>query len=129
MEGKNINSRITSLLSNLKPENTNRQKIGLPTINGFHFENINNIMYLTAKGSYVDVFINGKGSVLVSKKIKEFEEILPAIFCRVHHSHIININFVKEYYKGRGGYVEMEDGTTIEISVRKKDIFFERFRH
>jgi two-component system LytT family response regulator len=67
---------------------------------------------------------------MVSKNLKDFEDLLPpAIFCRVHHSHIININFVKKYYKGRGGYVEMENGTTIEISVRKKEDFLNKFVH
>jgi two-component system, LytTR family, response regulator len=52
----------------------------------------------------------------------------PDLFCRVHHSCIINTNYVKKYFKGRGGYVQMEDGTSIEISVRKKNDFFDRFK-
>jgi two-component system LytT family response regulator len=61
------------------------------------------------------------------KSLKEFEDILPnSIFCRVHHSHIINIGFVKKYFKGRGGYVEMNDGVNIAISVRKKEYFLEK---
>lgn len=130
LENKNINSRIAMLLSNLKPENNNMQKIGLATVDGFHFEDINNIMYLIAKGNYVEVYIKDKKKEIASRKIKEFEEILPeATFCRVHHSYIININFVRKYYKGRGGYVEMEDGTNIEIAVRKKESFFDRFKY
>jgi two-component system LytT family response regulator len=59
-----------------------------------------------------------------SKAIGEFEELLPKkIFCRIHKSYIININYIKKYQKGRGGFVIMQDGTSIEVSIRKKDEF------
>ena len=123
-----INTKITSLLQNIST--IKDQKIGLPTAQGFLFENAENIMYLVAEGSYTFVFIKGKTKELVSKNLKEMEQILPPnIFCRVHHSSIINMSFVKKYYKGRGGYVEMEDGETFDISVRKKEVFFELFKH
>jgi len=130
IEEKNTNTRISSMLANLRPENRLTQKIALPTSQGLYFEEISNITQLEASGSYTYLFINGKKKELVSKKLKDFEDILPEdIFCRIHHSHIINTNFVKNYYKGRGGYVEMQDGTTIEVSVRKKHDFLEKFIH
>lgn len=130
LEEKKVNTRVTSLLNNLKTDNQQMQKIGLSTSDGYRFENISNIMYLEADGSYTNVFIKGDKKEVVSKNLKEFEDILPvADFCRVHHSFLINMNSVKKYYKGRGGYVEMENGATIEISVRKKDEFFSRFVH
>jgi two-component system LytT family response regulator len=130
LEEKSINTRITSLLGNLKAESNQSPKIGLPTPDGFRFEDINNIVFLEAQGSYTNVYIKGNVKETVSKNLKEFEDLLPqATFCRVHHSHIININFVKKYYKGRGGYVEMDNGTTIEISVRKKEDFLSKFVH
>jgi two-component system, LytTR family, response regulator len=130
LEERNINTRISSLVNNFRGEIKGSGKIGLPVLDGFHFEDIDNIMYIAAEGSYTMVYIKGKKKQLVSKSLKEFEEILPGgTFCRIHHSFIININFVKKYTKGRGGHVEMEDGTPIEVSIRKKNDFFERFRH
>ena len=129
MEEKHINTRISSMLDNLRSESAVPQKIALPTIDGCSFENINDIMYLQAEGSYTYIYSKEKTKLLVSKSLKEFEEILPAAsFCRIHHSSIININFVKKYFKGRGGYVQMEDGISIEISIRKKNDFFDRFK-
>jgi two-component system, LytTR family, response regulator len=126
---KTINTRVASLLTNLKPENTGAQKIALPTIDGCSFEDIGNIMYLQAENSYTYIYCKGKTKLLVSKNLRDFEEILPPdLFCRIHHASIVNINFVKKYFKGRGGYVQMEDGTSIEISVRKKNDFFDRFK-
>jgi two-component system LytT family response regulator len=40
----------------------------------------------------------------------------------------ININYVKKYHKGRGGYVEMDDATIIEVSQRKKDDFIAKLK-
>jgi two-component system LytT family response regulator len=65
---------------------------------------------------------------VVSRPLKEFESMLDMTnFSRVHHSHIINHNYIKKYHRGRGGYVEMEDGSTIEVSTRKKDEFLSKF--
>ncbi|MGG9961909.1 LytR/AlgR family response regulator transcription factor [Ferruginibacter sp. SUN106] len=126
---RSLNDRISTLLNNFKPENAGIQKIALPTADGCHFEDISNIMYLQAEGSYTHIHIKRKEKILVSKTLKLLEDILPsAIFCRIHHSCLININYVKKYYKGRGGYVQMEDDTCIEISIRKKNDFFDRFK-
>lgn len=125
---KNIAGRISVMLENLKPGNDERQKIGLPVPDGIQFEDIGNIMRLKAEGSYTMVtLVPGKDELLVSKSLKEFEDLLPSrIFCRVHHSHIVNLNFIKKYYRGRGGYIKMTDGVTIDVSVRKKDGFFDK---
>jgi two-component system LytT family response regulator len=44
-------------------------------------------------------------------------------FLRVHNSHIINLAKVSKYLKGKGGIAVMSDGSYIEISSRKKEIF------
>jgi two-component system LytT family response regulator len=60
--------------------------------------------------------------------IKEYEEMLPSnIFFRIHNSHIVNLNYVKKYNKGRGGIVEMSDGAIIEVATRRKDEFLAQF--
>jgi len=126
---KNIAGRISVMLENLKPGGNEKQKIGLPVLDGIQFEDVSNIMRLRAEGSYTTVtFVSGKDELLVSRSLKEFEELLPPrIFCRVHHSHIINLNFIKKYYRGRGGYIRMTDDVAIQVSVRKKDGFFDKF--
>ncbi|HMC98916.1 MAG TPA: LytTR family DNA-binding domain-containing protein [Ferruginibacter sp.] len=130
IEEKNINTRISFMLTNMRTGNESAQKIGLPSSDGLYFEEVNRIMHLEAAGSYTHIYILNKRRETVSKHLKEFEDILPgSIFCRVHHSHIININYIKKYYKGRGGSVLMEDGSNIEISARKKDDFLKRFMH
>ena len=58
------------------------------------------------------------------KKIREFEEILPAtLFFRVHNSHLVNLNHIKKYFKGRGGYIVTEDDTNIEVASCRRSFF------
>lgn len=86
-------------------------------------------MYLEASGNYTHIFCKGKTKIVVTKKLKEYEDTLPKnIFVRVHNSSVVNINFVKKYYTGRGGYVVMEDGMQIQIAARKKAEFLSLFK-
>lgn len=125
---QSVNNQINNLLSNLKEPVPGHQRLALPVNDGFIFEKVENITHLMASGNYTNVFTHSGDKYLVAKTLKDFEELLPgAAFCRIHHSCIINTGFIKKYYKGRGGYVEMEDGTTLEVSARKKDEFLSRF--
>ncbi len=127
LETTNVALRIDSLLSNLKMEKSGQKKIGITTEEGILFEEIDNIMYLEAEGSYTTIFLKGDKKEITSRTLKDLEDILPdTIFFRVHNSSIININYIKKYYKGRGGYVEMEDHKKIEVSQRKKDEFLSK---
>jgi two-component system LytT family response regulator len=126
---KNVNSRIESLIANFRNEVPGLKKIGLPTAEGLIFEEIENIIHLQAESNYTLVFVKNKKKMTITKSLKDFEDILPAAtFCRLHHSHIVNLNYITKYYKGRGGYVELIDGTTVEVSTRKKDDFLEKFK-
>jgi two-component system, LytTR family, response regulator len=125
---RRVNLRVSNLLSNMKPGTESVKKIALPASDGLYFEDLDNISHFTAEGNYTRVFIRGQKRQLVTKSLKDYEDILPdSLFCRIHHSFIININYVKKYHRGRGGYIEMQDGTTIEVSARKKAAFLERF--
>ena len=53
--------------------------------------------------------------------LKHFDELLEAPFIRVHRSFIVNLNFIKSYSKGAGGYVTLADGSEIEVSSTYKD--------
>jgi two-component system LytT family response regulator len=131
IEQKSINTRVASLLTNIKSNKEYQlDKIGLPTREGYHFESLDRIMFMEAEGSYTNVYMTENRRETVSRTLNYFDEILPSsTFCRVHHSHIINLKYVKRYFKGRGGYVEMDNGSMIEISARKKDDFLNKFVH
>lgn len=129
IKNKNSDIQIKFLLENLKQNDQSFRKIGLPTLNGLYFEEVNSITHIKAEGSYTIAFTLNAKSQLISKSLKEFEDILPtSLFFRIHHSYIVNMNFIKRYYKGRGGYIELNDGTEIEVAVRKKEDFLKKFK-
>ena len=102
-------------------------KIALPTNKGLVLIQVNEIIRCEASGSYTFFwFIDGK-KMLVSKNIKEYEDLLvDHDFFRVHKSHLINISHVKKYLHEDGGYVVMADNSKIEVSRRKKDEFLRK---
>lgn len=111
------------LLQNLQ-NSTGKHKIALPTSEGLTFINVTEIIRCQADGSYTHFFFKDRKKILVSKKIKEYEELLsPYNFVRVHHSHLVNLDEVSKYVRGDGGYVVMSDGETVYVSKRKKEDF------
>ncbi len=103
------------------------QKIALTTLDGFTFVDFDEIVRCEAQGNYTDVRLANGSSLLITKTLKHYEDILIMDnFFRVHKSHLVNLNFVRRYIKGRQGMVEMVDGQMIEVSTRKKEALLER---
>lgn len=126
---KQVNSKINLLLSTLKSGQGDIKKIAFPTGDGLVFEAVDNILFIEASGSYTTIHLTGGHKYLVAKKISDIEQVLPvSLFFRVHNSFIINIQKIKKYHKGRGGYVVMENGASIEVATRKRDEFLDRFQ-
>ena len=99
-------------------------KIAVPTLQGLLFFDINTIVHLEAQSNYTIIYFIEHPKLVACKTLKEFEDILPAdIFFRTHHSHIINLNFIKRYIKGDGGQIEMQNGNYVDVSRRKKEEF------
>lgn len=125
---KTANQKITNLLHNLKAGETTHKKIALSDQNGLIFVRLDTIIYLEADKSYTTLYLNNKQKIVVSKTLGNFEDMLPPeFFSRVHHSYIVNHDFINRYHAGRGGYLEMENGFTIEVSIRKKEVFLSKF--
>lgn len=128
LDAKNIHKRIDTLFYNIYTPKNSFQRLALPTLDGLVFVNTEDCIRLEAKSNYTVIHFKNGSTVTISKTLKEFEDILSKEqFSRIHHSHIINHYFVKKYHRGRGGYIEMEDGTTIEVSIRKRDEFLAKF--
>jgi len=125
---KNINVQLQNLMFNINRPNSSLQKIALPNNDGLVFIQLSEIIRFEAKGGYTYVHANDNQKYVSSRIIKEYEEILPPdLFFRIHNSHIINLNFVKKYHRGRGGLIEMSDNVMIEVATRRKDEFLARF--
>jgi two-component system LytT family response regulator len=125
---KSINQQLQNLLFNIGKPSPSLQKIALPCKDGLEFVLLTDIIRFEAKGGYTNVIGINNQKYISSRTIKEYEEILPDdIFFRIHNSHIINLNRIKKYHKGRGGVIEMSDNAMIEVATRRKDEFLGRF--
>lgn len=114
--------RYHTLLNNHKKI----RKIALPTQEGIEFIPIEKIIRCEADNNYTQFHLLSGKSILVSKTLKDFQELLEAQgFFRVHQSHLVNLNYVQKYMKGSGGLVVMEDGSHVDVARRKKEAFLE----
>lgn len=114
------NNTIYEVLRELK-QNMGSQKIGLPVTDGLVFVNTEDVIRCEAKGGYSIIYLSNKKNITAAKTLKELEVILAGQnFVRVHNSWIINTKYLKKYYRGKNSYIEMEDGSTVTISLRKK---------
>jgi len=125
---QSMHKRIDTLLFNLQQPRNTYQRLALPTQEGLTFIHTADCMRFESSSNYTYVHLKNKSRIVTTKALAEFEEILNKDqFTRIHRSHIVNHLFIKKYHRGRGGYIEMEDGTTIEVSTRKKDEFLAKF--
>jgi two-component system, LytTR family, response regulator len=101
-------------------------RVSIPTSDGFILMDADQITRLEADSNYTYLFcLNGK-KITVSKTLKDFESILdPDIFFRIHNTYIINITKVERYIKGDGGYVIMEDKSSVPVSRSRKPAFMD----
>lgn len=118
----NENFRI--LMENLKTASPSR--LAIPTSDGMEYLNPKDIIRIEADRSYSWFYLTGDRKILVSKHLKEFQELLSdRYFFRSHNSHLINMKFVRKFIRREGGYIEMTDGSLVPVSRNKKDIFIE----
>ena len=113
---------IDLLLENIRKKVDNFKRIALSTSDGIHLFEVADIIRCEAKGNYTEFFIKNHKPVLISKTLKEYEEMLTEHgFERIHQSHLINLSYLKSYIKADGGYVIMADNTKISIAQSKKE--------
>lgn len=121
-EHAHVQQRLELLQENLK--NDEFKRIALPMGEGLLFVEVSEIVLLKADGSYTEVYLTSGSKLLVSKKLKFFEDLLHnrVNFYRCHRSFLININHICKYQKGEG-VIYMEGDLSVTIARDKKQAF------
>ncbi len=116
------NDNVKALLENLRSGMPSR--LAIPTSDGMEYINPKEIIRLEAERSYSWFFMTGNRKILVSRHLKEFQELLDdRYFFRPHNSYLINLKFVKKFIRRDGGYIEMLDGAQIPVSRTRRELF------
>ncbi len=124
-------SQIAAAQNYIKqPDQAAIKRLALATQEGTHFVDLEQILYLESMGSYTKFVLENQKDIVVSKVLKEYEDLLnPALgYIRVHQSNIVNMRHIRKYVKGDGGQLWMSNGSEIEVSRRKKDELLEALK-
>ena len=115
------------LLQKINHTNNPIQRIALPTMEGLQLLPVNSIISCASDGNYTIFFMKDKQKIVVSRSLKETEEMLAEhSFLRVHNSYLVNMNEINKYMKGEGGYLVMSDGSTVDVSRSKKEMLLKK---
>lgn len=119
--------KLDYLLHNFKSESSENFKLVLPTSDGLMFINFKDILYCEASSNYTIFHMRDGKKYIVSKTLKEYEDILANYnFFRIHNSFLVNLREIKKYVKGEGGHVVMTNEQMLDVSKRKKETFLHR---
>lgn len=105
------------------------ERLVIPSSHGFQILETDEIIRFEADGCYTKVFFKDGKKTLVSRTLKEFEEVLPKEkFFRIHKSNLINLAYLKDYTCHSGTYVTLIDGSRIDISRRRAPDFIQQIK-
>jgi len=107
-----------NFIQNISSQN---RKLALPGTSTIKYVGLDEIIRLQAERNYTKLFFTNGKSFTAAKTLKEYEEVLSSSgsFIRVHRMHLVNYNFIKEY--DREGLLHLKDGSSVEVSRRKKE--------
>jgi len=104
------------------------KKITLRDSDNIHLINVSDIIHCDSEGSYVRFVVLNENDIIISKQLKEYEELLSDFdFFRVHKSYLINLVHAKRFEKADGGFVVMSDESRIPVASRKREQLLEIF--
>ena len=122
------NKRMINLVDNQNKEG-NKKTLALPLSDKIEFVEVSNIVRCQADGNYTMFFLKDGEKLLISKTLKEYDDLLaPFNFLRVHQSHLLNLDEVKSYIKTDGGFITMKDGTNITISRQRREMVLQALK-
>jgi len=123
---ENVNTKI--LADNIKSINNREQKIVLPQMDGFEVVKIKHIVRAEASDNYTILYIEDGGKYTMSKTLKFYEGLLSDFgFLRTHKSHLLNLDHIVKYKKGKVGEAIMSDGSTVLVSASSKKELMNHF--
>ena len=123
-------AQYQTLKDNLQKQHTAMDQLAVPAHTGMIFIKVPDIIYCEADSNYTKIFLGDKQKIVSSRTLKEYEELLEdSGFIRIHHSYLVNKIHVRQYLKGEGGQIVMNNGIALDVSRRKKEQVLEKLKN
>ena len=115
------------LLENIQNHHKQNTKIVLPVMEGLEIIQAREIIYCEADDNFTRFHLDQGKPMMICRTLKFYQNILePLGFLRIHKSHMINLEKVRKYFKGKGGYVVMENQEELAVSPSKKSLLIDQ---
>lgn len=116
------------LLSQMHHRDQQFHKLALPTSDGYVLISVDQIVFCEANDNYTHFHLKDGKTTTACRTLKEVEEQLSEFpfLIRVHHSYLVNLNEISRYVRGEGGYLVMNEGTSINVSRSRKELLLKK---
>jgi two-component system LytT family response regulator len=117
------------LMDQIQHKENNLHKIAIPTLDGFELIMEDQVIYCEANDNYTHFYLKIGKKITACRTLKEIEEQLEEFssFLRIHNSYVVNLNEANKYIRGDGGYLVMNNGSTINVSRSRKALLLKKF--
>lgn len=115
--------QMDALLNNVQAERKGKMgRIALASKESIEFVDPQVIICCEASSNYTTVYLTDSRKKVISRILKDFEDMLtPYHFFRAHNSYLVNLNQVREFIRGDGGYLVMENKMKIPVSKNRRE--------
>lgn len=112
-----------SILKEIKVKSTiSSHSITISSIDKVTIINKKDIIFCKSDGRYTTIYLQNKHEIVACKNIGEYEQMLSgSSFFRVHHSYLINTDYLIEINKKAGFYCELINHIKIPIAKRRQE--------
>ena len=116
--------QLAGFIHNLNLSTNDPPLLSVSTSDSVEFVKIKEIIRCEASGAYCKIFVKDSKMIMISKVIKELEQLLQEYnFFRAHQTHLINLSEIRQY-KRYDNTIMMSDNSTIPLARSRKDGFF-----
>lgn len=109
-------------------KSSNEDQIGIPTIEGFEFIPVRDIIRCEGLQKCTRVITKDRTDIVSSCNLGEFRKMLePYGFYSPHKSHLINLIYIKKYHKE--GKILLMNNSSVPVAKRRIREFLDKVKH
>ena len=125
---EHFNTQLQALEENLRSDFRQKKKIVLKTLGNIYLVNLEDITHCKSDGCYTLVHTLKGEHILISKPLREFDDMLTdSGFYRAHKSILVNLSHISRFEKQEGGYIILNSGEKLPVSFRKREELLQLF--